>query len=77
MTSMMDAGSESGMSDFPLSKRGIQGDLMLPANPPTPFAKGGLKSFYGAHGAPYILDAGSESGMTFILSFRTSARPSQ
>jgi len=27
-----------------LYKRGIQGDFIIPANPPTPFAKGGLKT---------------------------------
>jgi len=32
------------MKRFPLLKRGIQGDLILQANPPTPFAKGGLKT---------------------------------
>jgi hypothetical protein len=34
---------ETARNDFPLRKRGIQGDFIVLANPPTPFAKGGLK----------------------------------
>jgi len=75
MTSMVDAGSKSGMTGLchsgesrnpafdvgsilefltfnPIAaqpKQGIQGDFMLPANPPNPFAKGPSGFSVGAY----------------------------